>query len=345
MIAQTYNPAGIDKLCLTTREYYVSDKKPLNIQPLMKFAGQDETNVQDGLLFEVNSEPVFGSKAFVNTEQFSANINSHGLSVTFNPSKVLHEYNLLTDSQALDTVCISIEDQLAQNGIHLNLKEAGVSRLDIAKQSNMPRLVSYYAPAFDQMRFKGVRSNNVNHGAETFSIRNKTVEACFYDKQKELNPAGMPSDFMRAELRLRNTNGVRRYTGTKNLGQIIQMGQEGWNYVYTDYLTKKVFSDYSEQLTFDYAGLDALVSHLVSVQPKGQITAACEVIGIKQIFDQIGIDRFLSAFTPYMDGSTIRRHRKRLMARAALSSMIGNPISTIDLIDEIKQIFIHGLAA
>jgi hypothetical protein len=150
----------------------------------MKFAGQDTVNEANNFLFKCNSEPVYGSKAFLNTDDFQVNINGFGLGVTFNPSKYLHPFELLTNSDLLTAVCQDVENKLAEACIRLSLNACKVSRVDIAKQSEMPRQVSYYAPAFDQMKFKGVRSNNVNHGAETFSTRNKTVEACFYDKRK-----------------------------------------------------------------------------------------------------------------------------------------------------------------
>lgn len=346
MIAHKHQPSGIDKLTLTTTEFSITDVKPLNIQPVMKFAGQDTVNEANNFLFKCNSEPVYGSKAFLNTDDFQVNINGFGLGVTFNPSKYLHPFELLTNSALLADVCQDVENKLAEACIRLSLNACKVSRVDIAKQAEMPRQVSYYAPAFDQMKFKGVRSNNVNHGAETFSTRNKTVEACFYDKRKELNPAGMPSNFMRAELRLRNSGGVKRYAGVSNLGQLIQMNQEGWNYVYTDYLGRKVFADNTEQLTFDYAGLDALVNFLVTSNPdkRGHITTAVEVIGVKQVFDQIGIDKFLAAFIPYVDASTIRRAKQRLLERAKLSEFVSTPVNTLELINELKHQFINAAA-
>lgn len=338
--------AGIDKLVLTSGDYRVSDTKPLNILPVTKFAGQEQANEQEYYLFTSKGERVFGSKAYLNTDLFQANINSRGLSITFNPSKHLHEYELLTDHKALTEVCSHIEQELAKNCIHLSLIASNVYRLDIAKQSEMPRTVGHYAPAFDQLKFKGVRSTNVNHGAETFSIRNKTVEASFYDKFKELNPAGMPSNFMRAELRLRNSSAVNRYAGAKQLGQVIQMQQEGWKHVYEHYLTKRVFTTQYDQLGFDFAGLDSLVEHLITINPKGRghIATAVEVIGVKIIFDEIGVDRFLSAFLPYVDGSTIRRSRQRLFERATLSKLINEPISTFELISELKTKFINAAA-
>lgn len=342
IIVREPNPAGIDKLVLTTRDFRVSDVTPLNIQPVMKFAGQADVNEGGNVLFTCQGEPVHASKAFLNTEDFTVNFSKYGMSVTFNPSKVVHESNLLTDAAQLASVTNSIERKLQENCIHASLMGAGVSRLDIAKQSKMPRMVSYYAPAFDQMSFKGVRSNNVNHGAETFSIRNKTVEACFYDKQKELNPAGMPSDFMRAELRLRNAGGVKRYAGATCMGEVIKMQQEGWNYVYTNYLNRKVFADTSEQLAFDYAGLDALVKHLAEVQDKGIVSTALSVIGIKEVFDTIGIDRFLASFVPYVDARTIRRHKNKLQEIAQLSSLIGTPVNTLELIQELKTQFLNA---
>jgi hypothetical protein len=345
--ARSHSLAGIDKLFLTSRQFSITDVKPLNISPVTKFAGQDQANEDDYFLFQSQGKPIYGSKAYLNTDNFQVNINKTGLQIVLNPSKYLHDYELITDHKALDEVCNHVEKELAENCIRLSLKDSDVARVDIAKQAHMPRSVSHYAPAFDQMSFKGVRSNNVNHGAETFSIRNQSVELQFYDKLKELNPSSMPSNFMRAELRLRKKTAVKRYAGASYLGQIIQMNQEGWNYAYDQYLTKKVFTSQYDQLSFDFAGLDALVDHLITANPngRGHIATAVEVIGVKTVFEDIGIDRFLAAFSPYVDASTIRRSRQRLFERARLTKLIGEPISTFELINELKNQFIYAKAS
>ena len=345
IIARPDIHAGIDKLVLTTHEYRVSDTKPLNILPVAKYAGQDSAS-EGKFLFNCKGEPVHGEKAFVNTDNYQANINEFGLSVILNPSKILHPYELLNEPETLRSVCMQVEKSLQENAIHTSLQGMGVSRLDIAKQAKMPRKVSHYAPAFEAMNLKGAPNGKVTHGLETFRNGNRTLQTCFYDKFKELNPKGQPSDFMRGEVRILNTSGVKRHAGITSLYQVIEAGREGWNFAYTRYLNTKLFTEQPQQLTFDFAGLDTLISALYTHNPngKGHIGVALETIGVNIVFEQIGVDRFLKAFAPYCDSSTLRRARARLFERAYFAKYLDKPVSTLELINELKTTFANEAA-
>lgn len=341
---KTQLEAGIDKLVLSTKDFEVKDTKPLNIQPLMKPAGKESPEQESGFLFMSAGQPVFGAKAFLNTEHYQVNIGHLGLSITLNPSKILHPYELLTNESQLAEVCSRIESELYHSGLGLSIAGCNVARLDIAKQASMPRPVSAYAPAFDMLRFKGTRSHNVNHGTETFSIRNKSVEASFYDKIKEVNPAGQPSEFMRAEMRFRKRVAVSRYVGARSLAEVIQIGQEGWNHAYTSYMGGRVFVNAPEQQAFDFVGLNEVINQLSQIYSKGVISSVVRVLGTRVVFDEIGVDRFLSAFTHLVDESTLRRQRARLWQEAAYSGRLGKPVSCVQLIDELRNYFVHHAA-
>jgi hypothetical protein len=341
---KTQLEAGIDKLVLSTKDFEVKDTKPLNIQPLMKPAGKESPEQESGFLFMSAGQPVFGAKAFLNTDHYQVNIGQLGLSITLNPSKILHPYELLTNESQLAEVCSRIESELYHSGLGLSIAGCNVARLDIAKQASMPRPVSAYAPAFDMLRFKGTRSQNINHGAETFSVRSKSIEASFYDKIKEINPTGQPSDFMRAEMRFRKRTAVSRYVGARSLAEVIQIGQEGWNHAYTSYLGGRVFVNAPEQQAFDFVGLNRLIDELYLTRSKGIVSSAVEVLGTRAVFEEIGIDRFLAAFAHIVDERTLRRHRERLWGNAGLSNLVGKPVSSVQLIDELRNYFVHHAA-
>lgn len=358
--ATDYQRAGIDKLVLTTTEFSVSDDLLLNRHEFPKLAGQRFAERDCKPLYHVGKKPIYGEKAYINSERFNLNINQHGMQIILNPSKILHPFELLTNGKDLQRVIEGIETELIDLGVGVSLASMNVARLDIAKQSNMPRLVSHYAPAFDQLKLKGTRSAKVMHNLETFGLRNNSVQACFYDKIREQNPKALPSNFMRAEMRLTKGRAVQNYAGLKRFHEVVKMDEAGWQFVYNRWMQKKIFTLPPEQLTFDYAGLDNLVSHIVSegqkieavsenAEPKkkeqrknGNIMKAATVIGTHVIFDEIGIDRFMQAWEPYCDRSTIHRARQKLMQHARLSVMIGKPISTLSLIDELKEIFLQA---
>jgi hypothetical protein len=343
IIVRNNEHVGIDKLRLTTRQFSVSDVTGLNIYQAPKLAGQKLTDEPEHApLFRCQNEPVFGSKATLNTDTFSLDIGTYGLLVGFNPSKITHSYELLSDAKAVSDITLQIERELKDIGVNVSLFDANVSRLDLAKQSMMPRIVSHYAPAFDTMRLKGVKSNRVNYGAETFSMRNNQTEICFYDKLKELNPEIMPSNLMRCEARYRKTAAVQRYVGTKTLNDLLKIKHDGWLNAYESYMLKRVFVSHPEQLAFDFAKLDALIKHLITEteNTKGHIKKVAAIYGTQKIFDEIGVDRFLNSFAPYVNERTLRRYKLELNHLARYSVFVGKPVSTLTLIDELKTAFI-----
>lgn len=345
IIVRNKEHVGIDKLRLTTRQYSVSDVTGLNIFPNPKYAGKTfDDEPENGFLFRCQNEPIFGTKAVLNTEHYSLDINKYGLAVNFNPSKITHPYELLSDAKAVSDIALKIERELKDLGVSVSLHDANISRLDLAKQTLMPRTVSHYAPAFDTMRLKGVKSNRVNYGAETFSMRNNHTEICFYDKLKELNPEILPSNLMRCEARYRKTDAVSRYVGTKTLNELLKINTDGWLNAYESYMLKRVFTSHPEQLVFDFAKLDALIKHLITEteNTKGHIKKVAAIYGAQKIFDEIGVDRFLNSFAPYVNERTLRRYKIELTSLARYSVFVGKPVNTLTLIDELKTAFINA---
>jgi len=261
----------------------------------------------------------------------------------------LHPYELLTDAGDLRSVLSGLQTKLNDLGVHATLAAMNVARIDIAKQAFMPRLVTHYAAAFDQMKLHGSRSTKVMHNLETFGVKNNSVQACFYDKIKEQNPKAMPSNLMRAEMRLLKRPAVKNYAGLQRLVEVVEAGPEGWNYIYNKWMHAKVYSTQPQQLCFDYAGLQSLAAILASQdaeisepKKKGGIQRAAYILGLRIIFDEIGIDRFLQAFEPYYTRTTIYRAKQQLLKHAPLSGMIGKPINTLTLIDELKAAFLQA---
>jgi hypothetical protein len=311
-------------------------------------AGQSEAERDAGPLYQIGSKKVYGEGAYANHDLFNLSINRNGMQLICNPSKILHPYELLTDADELNRIMCGLETELSNLGVHASLASMNVARIDIAKQAYMPRLVSNYAAAFDHMKLKGTRSAKVMHNLETFGMFNNSVQACFYDKHKEQNPKGMPSNFMRSEMRLMKRKAVKNYAGMQRLHEVIQAGPEGWQFIYNRWMRAKVYASQPEQLSFDFAGLQALAALLASHDAdvdksnKGGILRAATVIGTKTIFDEIGIDRFIDTFEPYYNRSTLHRAKQQLMKHARLSEMIGKPVNTLTLIDELKATFLQA---
>lgn len=331
--------AGIDKLVLHTFDYEVTDTTPLVIDGTRKQAGQSIDELTDTPLFSCNGTKVYGTKAHRNTDTYGLDINPHGCRVILNPSKVLHPNTarLCTEPDELMEVLRHVERALS-DVVRLNIHTATLVRADLAKQWHMPRPVFAYAPAFDAMRLKGTRSRNVNHGAETFGIRNNTTEAAFYDKLREMKPDAAPSEFMRAELRLRKASAVARYLHAATPDKLIHAGNGAWNEAFNTFMEGKVFASVSgNQMAFDFAELSAGIDAIRAMEPRNFVSRLIEVMGTRAIFDEIGMHRFIDVLRiKGIPDRTIRYAREKLMRNAPLSAAIGRPVALHALIDELR---------
>ena len=350
---------GIDKLNISTKEFLVPDANRLNIDYYGRKAGQPAA-IQEGLFHTTDGEIIEGRKAHYNGNGYGLNISSYGLNIVMSPAKVLHPnkpFILPSDEQQIYDAAKAIEQRIkADTGIILSYDAANVCRLDLAKQMQMPRRVADYSPAFNAFKLKGTRQQKRTYGEQTFTYNSSSSphQFSFYDKAVEylqtLTNKDLPadlqrlsygSDYLRAELRLLDTKYIRKATNTDaNFENVLNAGFGTFAGIYDRYLDTKIFSAFHQaSLHFDTDQIRQRFENEISKGNRKRVAhRVIASIGKEFIFNEIGLDKFLSVAEIYLDRTNVWRIRKEI-TKAGTEYQPTNTISTIQLINELKQAF------
>jgi hypothetical protein len=171
-----------------------------------------------------------GAKAYLNHEHYNFTINERGANLAFNPSKMIHPYDLTNDTDQVQELVDNVRDSLKENGIVLPPdNELRVSRFDMAKNEQMNLPIQFYAPLFKSMR--GKRMSNREYPS-SYYFANKSRELNFYDKTEEVqnrskggdSPLMIPDRMMRAELRAKKGATVGSIYRVNDLKSILSAG-------------------------------------------------------------------------------------------------------------------------
>lgn len=357
--------AGIDKLNITTREFIVPDANRLNIDFYGRKVGQAEPQ-QQPLFVTPDGEYIEGRKAHFNGNGYGLNISPYGLSVVMSPAKVLtpnKPFLLPTDAQQIDDAVRTIEGRIkADTGILLSYDNANICRLDLARQIRMPRPIADYSPAFNTLRLKGSQNKNRTFGDQTFTYNSTSSphQFSFYDKavefisslpQKdlpdELKKLSNGSEYLRAELRLLQTDYVKKATNTDaNYQRVLSAGFTGLNGIYDNYLHSKIFTGHHQTtMHFDMEQIRERFEHELQKQTNRTNRQTANIagyviqgLGASQIVDNIGIDAFMSVAENYLSRASRYRIRSRILLMAT-EYQPKNKISVTQLINELKHAF------
>ena len=256
--------AGIDKLTLTTRDFSIKN---------VSILGQNR-NIRQGKTEEEipvlgidtgfgHMEMIRANSVYFNDETglFNFSVNQTGAQVIFNPSKILHPYNLVTDLKEVKKVGDLITKRLHDQGINVSLNSANVSRLDLAKQEIMTRSLRTYSGACAFI--KGKRMSGINYG-NGYSWRNGETESVFYDKGIESN---LPiQNLNRLEVRLKTTKAVQKRSGLKNYGDMLHSDVSHLTGIYNRYLNDVLFSkNVSHQTSINFEQEVEKLKHFKSI--------------------------------------------------------------------------------
>lgn len=247
-------PCGIDKLILQTKDFEVKDTRQLTIVPNAKKQGEDDT--QNTPLFHCNGAVVNGSKAYHNSKDeggtISANINWAGLSITYNPSKMLGKnVGELSSVADVQTVSAEVEKYLFSNGIVAPLSGAKIYRIDLAKDRSMNQKVFAYSDVFNLLRAKGYNQKvQYPHGVR---IGNRKRQGIFYDKGRELFPRGGDTNTMRGEVRLMTNQTLTKRIGISTMADLYHADTNYLNQTYNHWVNVDMFHYNDDgQIAFDF---------------------------------------------------------------------------------------------
>jgi hypothetical protein len=235
-LSVTDNIFGVDKLHLFTEHFDVSDLQPWNLVPNTKRAG--ETDIEHTPLLSVHGETVHGQKLYVNSQDYTAEVKHGRLHVQFNPSKMHHDFHLVSDMDKIADAITRVQNHLKET-LHTDadLFTAGVSRIDITAQAAMQMPVPHYdAIIRGAKNLKRAPRTEYPHG---FLMGNGARQLCTYDKGLKIEiDSGikdpLPSNFMRVETRMLNARAVKQHTPFETVTDVLTAGNKfQWAYTKT----------------------------------------------------------------------------------------------------------------
>lgn len=284
---------GIDKINLHTKEFIVRGSHTMTIQP-MAYKPNSQEQKEEPLLWKGQR----GSKAYLNNELYNLTVSDKGLNLSYNPSKILHPYNLTNDTNQVKELCENVRESLLQNGIVLPPdNELRVSRFDMAKNEQMALPIQFYSPLFKSMR--GKRMNNREYPS-SYYFANKSRELNFYDKSEEVSnrkesgePITIPDRLMRGELRAKKSATVGSIYRVNDLHSILEVGDAYREDKYKSTIRNQIFANgnNTEQLqmfAIDYDKEVRVLKALKQRHTRGSIDKYLAYKGIDSLLDEIG---------------------------------------------------------
>ena len=284
---------GIDKLLLTTKEFKVHTNNGLRIK-------QGDI-LPDGEIIESKLyNEVHGTKAIYNSPLVNLTIDHRGLKAEYNPSKILHPYELTNDNKALEEVHKAVEKDLKNNGIHLpTYQELRLSRLDLARNTQMNMPVNMYAPLFGSL--KGKRQSNAEYPS-SYYFKNKSQELNFYDKNKALefeykkkgekSTPYIPTNTMRGEDRFKNSRTVGNIMRFNSFDGLLKSNPRYREDKFKTHLISQVFNGQKDVLQtsmfVDYQREVELLKTLKEQSQRGSLQTYKSMVGIESLLEKFG---------------------------------------------------------
>ena len=171
--------AGVDKVGLHAKDYVVRSLNGWSKKGGEKVGEDPPVFLRDG-----DGQPVAGAGFFLNAGQVNVDLSPKGLLVSFNPSKVLHPYHLLTDPAEVGRIGDNVQATLQRNGVLVNVNAMQAVRVDLAKQAQLTHPLNAYGQALGHLQGKRMTGHQYPDG---YSFRNTQREHVFYNKARELH--------------------------------------------------------------------------------------------------------------------------------------------------------------
>jgi len=342
---------GIDKIALHTRDF-----KPLDLTDLSVWGVN--ANRKQGSTGELptwkdsKGHEIKANGFHHNTDLFNLTIDYKGCNIQFNPSKIKHEYNLLSAGTELKETMSTIETEI-NKVCGLDFKNMSLCRFDLARNESMDFPISMYFGGLRLLRGKRSESRNEPEG---FYIGNRTHQSIFYNKETGLRYSLgnsnfiTPPNFMRGECRYLKSLSVKRYAnGIRNINDLFELSPSDLDSAYRNYFNRVIFvrSKLGEQLKIDWNDEIQLFQSLKKDMPKGYFSYWLQLNSINNLMEQFGsiqsIKDFISSAELGESRSAVFRNLKKLEQLLALKGQLDkqrNVVTDASLLQEIKQRFV-----
>lgn len=223
----------IDTLKVMLTDYQIKGDSEIRVQPASYELG---TGVMSEYpLFQTEEHGNhYGSKAYLNSDNWNltlkpmAGTGATGAFLQLSVPKNYYGSNYYSvGEQGTKAVLSKVEDELNEKGVHTNLLEANMSRVDTFKNIEPDEPFSSYYTLFSLLKAR--RALKRGYGT-TFLLSNTQQEFCVYDKlvemrERKLDTRGLPQT-MRFEHRLLNKGKVKSTYGFDKVKDIFKGGYE-----------------------------------------------------------------------------------------------------------------------
>jgi hypothetical protein len=222
----------IDTLKLMLSDYEVRADSELRVQPGSYQVSTGE-KLEYPLFCTYEGGSYSGSKAYLNSDNWNltlkplpGGIKGTGAFLQFSVPKNYYGSNFYSvGEQGTRAVLDKVEKELQEKGVHTNLLEADMSRVDTFKNIEPEEPYSSYYSLFPLLKAR--RAIQRGYGT-TFLVSNSSQEFCIYDKleemkQRSLDTKSLPNT-MRFEHRLLSKQKIQSTYGMTRVEDIFKGG-------------------------------------------------------------------------------------------------------------------------
>lgn len=371
---------GIDKVSCITQEFRIDDMATFDHTPTNEPKVKNGAEIQPRLLTTINGQPIKshtkalkimgqGTEQVIGVSILPAKVDNAvngNLCITFNPSKIAYGgYELLQSPDILGDVFSHISQMLNEAGIHTNLENAKVQRVDLTKQAEMPRMARDYIPAYDLMQVKYGRDiKRILVEDDYLRLQNGSRsqwQLCAYDKQKAYlsmaeTPADIkklggrmliqPSNLLRNEIRFMKRDSCKKYAFDR-VGQMLNSFDQ-WEYIYSNFFKAKMLHKVSEgiQLEIPFATeLQIIIETEIKQSKRGLFNRVLAHYGLPTLLNHMTVESLLSLFAEHYNRSQLNQLKNYIDTTIKTSPAFRNesPMTnnTGTLLSEINHHFIN----
>ena len=222
----------IDTLKVMLNDYRISSDSEIRVQPASYELGTG-TKVEYPL-FETPEQRFYGAKAYLNEDNWNLTLKplaggrAVGAFLQLSIPKNYYGNNFYSvGEKGTEAVLSKVEGELKERGVHTNLQEADISRVDTFKNIEPEEPFSSYYSLLSLLKAR--RAIQRGYGT-TFLLSNTQQEFCVYDKlaemrERQLETGNLPPT-MRFEHRLLNKQKVQNVYGLSKVEDIFRGGYQ-----------------------------------------------------------------------------------------------------------------------
>ena len=222
----------IDTLKVMLNDYRISSDSEIRVQPA-SYELATGTKVEYPL-FETPEQRCYGAKAYLNVPNWNLTLKplaggrAVGAFLQLSIPKNYYGNNFYSvGEQGTEAVLSKVEGELKERGVHTNLQEADISRVDTFKNIEPEEPFSSYYSLLSLLKAR--RAIQRGYGT-TFLLSNTQQEFCVYDKlaemrERQLETGNLPPT-MRFEHRLLTKQKVQSVYGLSRVEDIFRGGYQ-----------------------------------------------------------------------------------------------------------------------